>query len=217
MKSNASYFTTDGKKDVCEKELREAIKAHQQWLRGEGGTRMDFSNRGTIIFGRAGLGMDHKDEVDLSRAIFRGCTLVDPTICRVNLSGADFSDCDIIGGRFLDVRLKDANFARGRITHTYFHLAPGAMDGANFTSAFLHGVTLFGDNLNMTGAELENVSVVHRKDPATSPKWTADGEAVDLSGLAEYDVPFAYGSSDEFVLDGPFSWRPDSSSDGKEH
>lgn len=207
MSKNSQSPDIRGK--VSAKELREAIKAHQQWLRVEGGARMDFSNRGAIDFTRVGLGMDHKRLVDLRRAIFRGCTMVDPTICFVDLSGADFSGCTIIGGRFLNVNLRNANFDGATVEDTYFQLAPGTMDGANFTRASLHSVTLFGDNLDMTGAELENVSVVHRKDPATRPKWTADGKAVDLSGLAEFDGAFAYGSSDEFVLDGPFYWRPD--------
>lgn len=121
------------------RQLLDILRAHHDWLRGEGGERANFTGRNM-----SGLKLPR---LDLSMA---------------NLAGCDFSGSDLSESKLQGANLAGTNFAGARLTDA--DLSGADLSDANLKGANLSGANLDGADLwraNLMGVEIAP-DVLHR-------------------------------------------------------
>lgn len=121
------------------RQLLDILRAHHDWLRGDGGERADFTGRNM-----SGLKLPR---LDLSMANLSGC----------DFSGTDLSESKLHGANLAGSNLAGANLKDGDLS--YADLSDANMKGANLSGANLDGADLW--RANLMGVEVAP-DVLHR-------------------------------------------------------
>lgn len=118
--------------------LLDILRAHHDWLRGDGGERANFTGRNLsgLKLPRLDLSMANLAGCDFSGADLSESNLAGANLAGVNLAGAILKDADLAGADLSDANLKGAN------------LAGANLDGADLWRANLMGVEVAPDVLH---------------------------------------------------------------------
>lgn len=112
------------------RQLLDILRAHHDWLRGEGGERANFTGRNLsgLKLPRLDLSMANLAGCDFSGADLSESKLQGANLAGVNLAGAKLKDADLSGADLSDANLKGAN------------LSGAKLEGADLWRANLMGV-----------------------------------------------------------------------------
>lgn len=118
--------------------LLDILRAHQDWLKGDGGERADFTGRNMsgLKLPRLDLSMANLSGCDFSGTDLSESKLQGANLAGTNLAGADLRDADLSGADLSDANLKGAN------------LSGANLDGADLWRANLMGVEVSPDVLH---------------------------------------------------------------------
>ncbi len=119
--------------------LLDILRAHHDWLRGDGGERADFTGRNM-----SGLKLPR---LDLSMANLQGCDFSGTDLSESKLQGANLAGANLAGAILKDADLSGAD------------LSDANMKGANLAGANLDGADLWRANLMAVEVSPE---VLHR-------------------------------------------------------
>lgn len=120
------------------RQLLDILRAHHDWLRGEGGERANFTGRNMsgLKLPRLDLSMANLAGCDLSGADLSESKLQGANLAGTNFAGAKLNEADLSGADLSDANLKGAN------------LAGANLDGADLWRANLMGVEIAPDVLH---------------------------------------------------------------------
>jgi uncharacterized protein YjbI with pentapeptide repeats len=114
------------------RQLLDILRAHHDWLRGDGGERADFTGRNMsgLKLPRLDLSMANLSGCDFSGTDLSESKLQGANLAGSNLAGANLKDADLSGADLSDANLKGSN------------LAGANLDGADLWRANLMGVEI---------------------------------------------------------------------------
>lgn len=120
------------------RQLLDILRAHHDWLRGDGGERADFTGRNMsgLKLPRLDLSMANLSGCDFSGTDLSESKLQGANLAGSNLAGANLKDADLSGADLSDANLKGSN------------LAGANLDGADLWRANLMGVEVAPDVLH---------------------------------------------------------------------
>jgi uncharacterized protein YjbI with pentapeptide repeats len=120
------------------RQLLDILRAHHDWLRGDGGERADFTGRNMsgLKLPRLDLTMANLSGCDFSGTDLSESKLQGANLAGTNLAGANLKDADLSGADLSDANMKGAN------------LAGANLDGADLWRANLMGVEVSPDVLH---------------------------------------------------------------------
>lgn len=120
------------------RQLLDILRAHHDWLRGEGGERANFTGRNMsgLKLPRLDLSMANLAGCDFSGSDLSESKLQGANLAGTNLAGATLKDSDLSGADLSDANLKGAN------------LSGANLDGADLWRANLMGVEIAPDVLH---------------------------------------------------------------------
>ncbi|MDY0873130.1 pentapeptide repeat-containing protein [Dongia rigui] len=118
--------------------LLDILRAHHDWLRGDGGERADFTGRNMsgLKLPRLDLSMANLSGCDFSGTDLSESKLQGANLAGSNLAGANLKDADLSGADLSDANLKGSN------------LSGANLDGADLWRANLMGVEVAPDVLH---------------------------------------------------------------------
>lgn len=118
--------------------LLDILRAHHDWLRGDGGERADFTGRNL-----SGLKLPR---LDLSMANLAGCDFSGADLSESKLQGANLAGCNLAGAHLKDADLSGADLSDANLKGS--NLSGANLDGADLWRANLMGVEVAPDVLH---------------------------------------------------------------------